>query len=59
MPWTGRDAKSHTKAARNPKLAREWAHVANSMLKKHGDDAMAIRAANAVIKRAVVKRAKK
>lgn len=51
MPWTPKDAKKKTKKARSPKAQRQWAHVANGVLAKTGDDARAIREANAVVKR--------
>ena len=51
MPWSPRDAYRHTKQANTPLLQRQWAHVANSELEAHGDDARAIRAANAVVAR--------
>ena len=51
MPWSASDATSSTKKARTPKLKREWAHVANSELKRTGDDALAKRAANGVVAR--------
>lgn len=59
MPWSSSDAKSHTKKARNPKLARQWAHVANSALKRTGDEARAIREANAVVARGVMHKIRK
>jgi hypothetical protein len=49
MPWTAKDAYRHTKKASTPDAQRQWAHVANSELKSHGDEARAIRAANAVV----------
>lgn len=49
MPWTPRDAYSHTKKANTPKKQRQWAHVANSALERGLDDAAAIREANAVV----------
>lgn len=49
MPWTPKDAYRHTKAASTPKLQRQWAHVANSVLESTGDDARAIREANATV----------
>lgn len=53
MPWSPSDAKSKTKKASTPKKQRQWAQVANSEIKAHpGDEARAIRAANAVIGRA-------
>lgn len=51
MPWSPSDAKSHTKKAHNPRLARMWADIANAVLKKTGDDAQAIKQANAVVAR--------
>lgn len=51
MPWKPQDAKRHTKKIRGRKKARQWSHVANSMLKRTGDEGAAIRAANAVAKR--------
>ena len=48
MPWKPEDAKRHNKLAVGKK-ARQWANVANSVLAKSGDDARAIREANAVI----------
>ncbi len=48
MPWTPEDAHKHSKLAKGAK-ARQWAHVANAVLAKTGDDARAIREANAVI----------
>jgi hypothetical protein len=51
MPWTARGAKRHTKKAKSAKKKRQWAHVANSMLKRTGDEGAAVRAANAVVKR--------
>jgi len=55
MPWSAKDAARHTKKAKSPTAKRQFAHVANSMLKKTGDEGAAIRAANA----AVAKRRKK
>lgn len=51
MPWTPRDAYRHTKKASTPNTQRQWAHVANSILESSGDEARAIREANAVIAR--------
>lgn len=51
MPWTPRDAYRHTKTASTPLLQRQWAHVANSALERTGDEARAIREANAVVAR--------
>ena len=49
MPWNPEDAFRHTKKAKTPKLRREWSHVANSVLKRTGDDGLAVREANGVI----------
>ena len=51
MPWTAKDAYGHTKKANTPLLQRQWMHVANSELEKHGDEARAIQSANAVVAR--------
>ena len=49
MPWNAKDATRHDKKANSPKLKRQWAYVANSELARTGDDATAIKAANAVV----------
>lgn len=51
MPWTPRQAKSKTKKAKTPKLQRMWRDVANSALKRTGNEATAIKMANGVVKR--------
>jgi len=53
MPWTPREfAKKHNKRLNGkPKKQRQAAHVANSVLKRTGDEGRAIRAANAVVGR--------
>ena len=51
-PWEPEDAKKHTKKAKGKKKQELWSEVANKTLAKTGDDARAIREANAVIKRA-------
>jgi hypothetical protein len=51
MPWTPQDAGRHNKAAAKGKASRQWSDVANSVLKRTGDDVRAIKAANAVIAR--------
>jgi len=50
MPWKPGDAKKHNKDAIGKKAA-QWAAVANDVLTKTDDDAKAIRAANAAIKK--------
>ena len=52
MPWTADEATNYTKKATTPGLKRLWAKVANASLKKHGDDARAIREANAAVDQA-------
>ena len=51
MPWTPKDATRHDKKANNPKKQRQWSAVANSVLARTGDDGMAVREANGVIRR--------
>lgn len=50
MPWTPKDASHSTRKADTPAKRRQWAHVANSALDRTGDDGLAKRLANAVIK---------
>ena len=52
MPWTSKDARSHTKAAKTPTEKKAWSRVANRVLSESGDEGKAVRIANAVIKRA-------
>jgi len=49
MPWTAADAESHNKAANTPAKRSRWAAVANQILKQTGNDARAIKGANAAI----------
>lgn len=51
MPWKPRDASAKTRKAKSPKAKRQWAHVADEVLAKTGDEGRAVREANAVIKR--------
>lgn len=51
MPWKPSDASRKTKKAKSPKAKRQWAHVADKVLAKTGDEGRAIREANAVVKR--------
>lgn len=51
MPWTPKDALKHTKKANTPALQDQWAAVANNVLARTGDEAKAIRQANATIDR--------
>ena len=49
MPWTAGDASGKTKKAKSAKSKREWADVANSVLKKTGDEGRAVREANGAV----------
>jgi hypothetical protein len=49
MPWGPSDAARHTRKANSAKKKRQWAHVADSMLKRTGNESSAIRAANAAV----------
>lgn len=51
MPWTSKDASRHTKKAKSATAKRQWAHVADSMLKRGKSEGAAVRAANAIVKR--------
>jgi len=51
MPWTPHGAESHTHKATTSELKELWAKVANERLEHTGDEARAIREANAVIAR--------
>ena len=51
MPWTSDDAERHTHKADNRELQDLWARVANETLERTGDEARAIREANAVVAR--------
>lgn len=46
MPWTAADAQRHTKLASTLHLQQMWTEIANSALKRTGDDGLAIREAN-------------
>jgi uncharacterized protein YdaT len=59
MPWTARDVSRHNKSVKSPKRKKQWRDVANSILKRTGDDARAIRGANSVVKKSQAKRTKK
>jgi hypothetical protein len=58
MPWTAKDAHNKTHRAKSPKRKRQWSKVANSILERTGDDARAIRGANAAVKKAGKRKAK-
>ncbi len=57
MPWTPKNGPArHTKKASTPAKKKQWAATANAVLKKTGDDATAIKIANAAVKRHPTKR---
>jgi hypothetical protein len=51
MPWTADEAERHTHKAATQELKDLWAKVANERLESTGDEARAIREANAVVAR--------
>ena len=51
MPWQPSDAERHNSNANTPALQRQWSDVANSVLKRTGNEGLAIREASGVIKR--------
>jgi len=51
MPWKPSDASKKNKKADTPAEKKQWATVANKVLKSTGDDAKAVKAANAAIKK--------
>ena len=59
MPWTARDVSRHNHRAKSPKRRRQWRDVANSILARTGDDARAIRGANAAVKKSQSARSRK
>jgi len=56
MPGAKWHPEKHTKKAKTAKRKRQWRHVADSVLKKTGDEGRAVRAANAVVGRRAKKR---
>lgn len=51
MPWSSQDAGRHDKKAASGKKSRQWSDVANSVLKRIGDEGLAIREASGVVKK--------
>jgi hypothetical protein len=51
MPWSPKDASRKTKKANTPAKSRQWAHVADKVLAKTGDEGLAIREASSVVKK--------
>jgi hypothetical protein len=49
MPWKPSEAPRHDKKATG-KAGRQWSEVANSVLKRTGDEGLAIREASGVVK---------
>lgn len=47
MPWTAADARRHDKQADTPAKRAKWAAIANAVLKRTGDEVLAIKTANA------------
>jgi uncharacterized protein YdaT len=54
MPWTSKDAARHDRKATGKK-SKQWAEVANSVLKSTGDEGRAVKTANGVVKRSTKK----
>lgn len=59
MPWTAKDAERHTHKAKSGVAKRQWSDVANSILKRTGDEGQAVREANGVISKRVAERIRK
>lgn len=51
MPWDAKDAEKHAGHPLSEKGRRQWAHVANSVLERTGEEDRAIAAANEIVKR--------
>lgn len=50
MPWSESDVERfNKKAASNPATRKQWVEVANKTLSETGDDARAVRTANAAV----------
>lgn len=49
MPWTAQDAQKHTHKANTSMKQHRWASIANRVLRETGDEARAIRVANAAM----------
>ena len=59
MPWQASDAVRHTKKIHSDADAQEWASIANGVLRDTGDEAKAIRTANAHVRDKKHKKRKK
>ncbi len=53
LPWLPEDAYRHTHKADTPHLCQLWSEVANSVLAETRNEAYAVRAANAAVRRAI------
>ena len=51
MPWTTKDVAGKSKKAKSAVAKRQWRDVANSVLKRTGNEKLAIIEANGVVKR--------
>lgn len=49
MPWTPDQSKNKTHKANTPTKQRQWAHIADAVLAKTGDEGLAIREASGVV----------
>ncbi len=49
MPWTPSDSSAKTHFADTPAKQEKWAAIGNAVLKKTGDEARAIKIANAAV----------
>jgi hypothetical protein len=50
-PWEMSSASAHTKKANTSAKKKQWSSTANAVLEKTGDDAKAIKIANAAVKK--------
>ena len=51
MPWKSSAASAKTKKAKSPAAKKQWASVANKVLKETGEEGRAVRIANAAVKK--------
>jgi uncharacterized protein YdaT len=59
MPWTVKQVGKKTKKAKSAKRKRQWVKVANSVLKRTGDEGRAVREANGAVKKSSRKKLKR
>ena len=56
MPWSPSEAaQKDSKVAGNPKLERQWAHIADGNLKRGMPEGQAIREANGVVLKEIIR----